>query len=136
MAERIKIDIGCACPGSQKKTMKVKGRNLTSGLPDEIKLDSEELSRILFPIVEAICEMIEATLEESPPELAGDIMERGIFLTGGGACLEGLDKYIFKRTHLPVKMTPDPLFSVVLGVEKLLDDGDLLSLVEITPDFK
>ena len=136
MAERIKIGIGCASPGSRKKTMKVKGRSLISGLPDEIKLNSEELSRVLFPIVEAICEMIETTLEESPPELAGDIMERGIFLTGGGACLEGLDKYIFERTHLPVKLTPDPLFSVVLGAEKLLDDGDLLSLVEITPEFK
>jgi len=136
MAERIKISIGCASPPSQKETMKVRGRDLATGFPSEIELDSEELSIILSPVVKTICNMIEATLEESPPELAGDIMERGIFLTGGGSCLKGFDKYISQRTHLPVKRTREPLLSVVMGVGKLLEDSNLLSLVEITPNFQ
>jgi rod shape-determining protein MreB len=136
MAERIKIKIGCAHPPSRNEKMKVRGRDLSTGFPNEIEIDSEELSSILSPVVSTICEMIESTLEESPPELAGDIMERGIYLTGGGACLKGFDKYVSKRVHLPVKLVPEPLFSVVLGAGKLLEDRKLLSIVETSPDSK
>ena len=134
MAERIKINIGCAHPPSRNEKMKVRGRDLSTGFPNEIEIDSEELSNILSPVVSTICEMIESTLEESPPELAGDIMERGIYLTGGGACLKGFDKCVSKRVHLPVKLAPEPLLSVVLGMGKLLEDRELLSIVETTPD--
>ena len=134
MAERIKINIGCAHPPSRNEKMKVRGRDLSTGFPNEIEIGSEELSNILSPVVSTICEMIESTLEESPPELAGDIMERGIYLTGGGACLKGFDKCVSKRVHLPVKLAPEPLLSVVLGMGKLLEDRELLSIVETTPD--
>jgi rod shape-determining protein MreB len=134
MAERIKINIGCTHPSSRNEKMKVRGRDLSTGFPNEIEMDSEELSSILSPVISMICEMIESTLEESPPELAGDIMERGIYLTGGGACLKGFDKYVSKRVHLLVKLAPEPLLSVVMGVGKLLENRELLSIVETTPD--
>ncbi len=134
MAERIKINIGCTHPPSRNEKMKMRGRDLGTGFPNEIEIDSEELSSILSPIVSTICEMIESTLEESPPELAGDIMERGIYLTGGGACLKGFDKYVSKRVHLPVKLAPEPLLSVVMGVGKLLENRELLATVETSPE--
>lgn len=135
MAERVKISIGCVTP-SAKETMKARGRSLVTGFPVEIELNSEELSIILSPVIDMICNMVEATLEESPPELAGDIMKRGIFLAGGGACLKGFDRYISKRTHLSVNKAEDPLLSVVKGTGRLLEDSNLLSRVEITPDFQ
>lgn len=134
MAERIKINIGCTHPPSRNEKMKMRGRDLSTGFPNEIEIDSEELSNILSPVVSTICEMIESTLEESPPELAGDIMERGIYLTGGGACLKGFDKYVSKRVHLPVKLVPEPLLSVVMGVGKLLENRELLATVETSPE--
>lgn len=134
MAERIKINIGCTHPPSRNEKMKMRGRDLSTGFPNEIEIDSEELSNILSPVVSTICEMIESTLEESPPELAGDIMERGIYLTGGGACLKGFDKYVSKRVHLPVKLVPEPLLSVVMGVGKLLGNRELLATVETSPE--
>lgn len=134
MAERIKINIGCTHPPSRNEKMKMRGRDLGTGFPNEVEIDSEELSSILSSVVSTICEMIESTLEESPPELAGDIMERGIYLTGGGACLKGFDKYVSKRVHLPVKLVPEPLLSVVMGVGKLLENRELLATVETTPE--
>jgi len=134
MAERIKINIGCTHPPSRNEKMKMRGRDLSTGFPNEIEIDSEELSNILSPVVSTICEMIESTLEESPPELAGDIMERGIYLTGGGACLKGFDKYVSKRVHLPVKLAPEPLLSVVMGVGKLSENRELLAIVETSPE--
>lgn len=134
MAERIKINIGCTHPPSRNEKMKMRGRDLSTGFPNEIEIDSEELSNILSPVVSTICEMIESTLEESPPELAGDIMERGIYLTGGGACLKGFDKYVSKRVHLPVKLAPEPLLSVVMGVGKLSENRELLATVETSPE--
>lgn len=134
MAERIKINIGCTHPPSRNEKMKMRGRDLSTGFPNEIEIDSEELSNILSPVVSTICEMIESTLEESPPELAGDIMERGIYLTGGGACLKGFDKYVSKRVHLPVKLVPEPLLSVVMGAGKLLENRELLATVETSPE--
>jgi len=134
MAERIKINIGCTHPPSRNEKMKMRGRDLSTGFPNEIEIDSEELSNILSPVVSTICEMIESTLEESPPELAGDIMERGIYLTGGGACLKGFDKYVSERVHLPVKLVPEPLLSVVMGVGKLSENRELLATVETSPE--
>ncbi len=132
MAEWIKMTIGCACPPSKEKRIKVRGRSLTNGFPAEIEISAKEVSDSLSSVISTICDIIESTLEQSPPELAGDIMERGIYLTGGGACLSELDKYISKKTHLSVRVAPDPLFSVVLGAGKLLEDKELLSAVEVT----
>ena len=136
MAERVKKSIGCVGSPSAKETMKVRGKNLVTGFPVEIELNSEELSAVLSPVADIICNMLEATLEESPPELAGDIMRRGVFLAGGGACLTGFDSYISKRTNLSVNKTEDPLLSVVKGTGMLLENLKLLSLVEIASDFQ
>ncbi len=132
MAEKVKITLGYI--NEEHKKIKVRGRDLNSGFPTEIELDSEEMKEILDPILSAILDMIENTLEQCPPELAGDIMENGIYLTGGGACLKGLDKYISERVKLKVKLVPEPLLAVVLGLGKLLEDNYLLSTVEITPN--
>jgi len=132
-AERVKISIGCAYPLAQRGEVKVRGRDLATGFPKEMVITSEEVREVLAPVVLNICEMIEDTLEETPPELAGDIMERGIYLSGGGAYLKGIDKYISERVKLPVKLVPEPMLSVALGAGKLLEREDLLSKVEVTP---
>ena len=133
-AERVKINLGYSFPKGKAKKMKVKGRDLNTGFPKELELDSEEMQEILDPVLAAILDMIEMTLEQCPPELAGNIMENGIYLTGGGACLRGVDTYISKRVKLLVKMVPEPLLAVVLGLGRLLGDDHLLSAVEITPN--
>ncbi len=132
MAERIKITIGDLSSDKEEK-MKVRGRNSATGFPHEMEVNSKEIGEVLFPPVSTICDMIETTLEETPPELSGDIMQRGIYLTGGGACIKGLDAYISKRIHLLVNMVAQPLLSVALGTGKLLKDQKLLSAVEVTP---
>ena len=132
MAERIKITIGDLSSNKEEK-IKVRGRNLATGFPYEMEVNSKEIGEVLFPPVSTICDMIETTLEETPPELSGDIMQRGIYLTGGGACIKGLDAYISKRIHLLVNMVAQPLLSVALGTGKLLKDQKLLSAIEITP---
>lgn len=136
MAEKIKITLGYTCPEGKESKMKVRGRDLNTGFPSEIELNSGEMREILSPVLAAILDMVESTLEQCPPELAGDIMEKGIHLTGGGACLKGIDTYISEKVRLPVKVVSEPLLSVVLGLGKLLDDQRLLSAVEITPDTK
>jgi len=135
MAEKIKIILGYL-PVDKKNNllMKVRGRDLQRGFPTEIQLSSEEMEKILAPVILPITDMIESTLEQCPPELAGDIMENGIYLTGGGACLRGLDVYISSRVNLPAKKVPEPLLAVVLGLGKLLEDHRLLSQVEVTPN--
>ena len=133
-AETIKINLGYSFPKGKAKKIKVTGRDLNTGFPKEIELASEEMQEILDPVLAAILDMIEVTLEQCPPELAGDIMENGIYLTGGGACHSGLDTYISKRVKLPVKTVPEPILAVVLGLGRLLEDDHLLSAVEITPN--
>lgn len=131
MAEKIKIELGYMSEDSNR--MKVRGRDLNSGFPTEMELGAEEMQKILNPILTGILDMIERTLEQCPPELSGDIMENGIYLTGGGAYLKGMDKFISKRVKLKVRPVPEPLLAVVLGLGKLLEDYRLLSAVEITP---
>jgi len=134
MAEKIKITLGYYSPSGKEDKIKVRGRDLNKGFPTEIELSSKEMKEILNPVLVPIMDMIEATLEQCPPELAGDVMENGIYLTGGGACLKGLDAYISKRVKLSVKKVPDPLLAVAIGLGKLLDDTRLLSAVEVTPN--
>lgn len=133
MAEKIKINLGYLSSGRNESKMKVRGRDLNRGLPTEIGLNSRDMQEILNPVLEPILDMIEVTLEQCPPELAGDVMENGVYLTGGGACLKGIDLYISKRVTLPVRKLDDPLLAVVLGLGRLLDDKRLLSTVEVTP---
>jgi len=133
MAEKIKINLGYLSSDGKDSKMTVRGRDLNIGFPNEIELSSQDMKEILDPVLEPILDMIEATLEECPPELAGDVMENGIYLTGGGACLKGIDMYISKRVNLPVKKVPEPLLAVALGLGKLLEEERLLSTVEVTP---
>ncbi len=136
MAEHIKISIGCALAEDKKEKIKIRGRDLKAGFPREIEIDSREMSSVLSPVLNTILDMIEATLEASPPALAGDIMERGICLTGGGARLRKLDEFVSARVKLPVWVVSEPLLSVVTGLGKLLENPGLLSQVEISTGLK
>ncbi len=136
MAEQMKIDVGCMHPPLKNEKIKISGRDLSTGFPNEIEIDLEEISTMLTHTLSSIADVVEATLEQCPPDLASDIMKNGIHLSGGGACLKGFDKYISERVHLSVKSVPEPLLSVALGLGKLLSDRDLLSTVEITPNLK
>ena len=128
-AERIKMEIGCAWPQEEGLSREVKGRNLLTGVPSTITVDSEEIRRALAEPVNAIVEAVKHTLEKTPPELAADIIDQGIILAGGGALLKGLDDLLREETGLPVIVAQDPLYCVALGSGKSLDSLDLLRRV-------
>lgn len=130
-AESVKIGIGGAKVTEQKFTV-VRGRDLETGLPKSIKLTSEEIQEALSPILQEIIGNIVDTLEETPPELTSDIMERGIVLAGGGSLINGIDKAISDATKMPVSVADDPLTCVVRGCGKCLEDGSLLKRIRIT----
>lgn len=121
-AEEIKISIGNAYPAKTVKKMEVKGRDAVNGLPRTLILDSEEIRDSIKEQLTAIREGIVSTLEETPPELSADIMERGIVLAGGGALLKGLSEFISKETNVPVFLADNPLTCVVLGAGRYLDE--------------
>lgn len=129
MAERIKIEVGSAYPLAEKKQMAVKGRDLISGIPRTILVDDTEVREALQDSITTIVGAIRLALENTPPELAGDIIDRGIVLTGGGSLLLGLDERLREETALPIVTVEDPLTSVVLGVGKTLEELDLLRSV-------
>lgn len=131
-AEDIKIELGSAAPLSKEKDTIVRGRELATGLPKSIKISSTEVREALSSTVTQIINIIHEVLEETPPELLGDILERGIIITGGGALIRGLDKRISDETKMPVWVAEDPLTTVVRGCAKLLDDLDLLAKVKVT----
>ncbi|MBR5500343.1 MAG: rod shape-determining protein [Clostridia bacterium] len=124
-AEEIKITIGAAYPKAQEERMSVKGRDIFTGLPKNIQLTSSEIVEALKEPVAAIIEAVKETLEATPPELAADVMEKGIMLTGGGALLSGLDKIIKIETGIPVHIAEDPLDCVARGTGKCLEDPEL-----------
>jgi len=126
MAERIKMEIGSAYPLPEKKQMAVKGRDLVSGIPRTILIDDSEIREALQDCLTTIVRAIRLALENTPPELAGDIIDRGIVLTGGGSLLQGLDDRLREETALPIVTVEDPLTSVVLGVGKTLEEFSLL----------
>ncbi|EYE88458.1 rod shape-determining protein Mbl [Fervidicella metallireducens AeB] len=126
-AEQIKMEIGSAFPEEEERTMDIKGRDLISGLPKVITISSSEIREALKEPITAIIDAIKSTLEKTPPELAADIMDKGIMLTGGGAMLHGLDKLINKETHMPVHIAENPLDCVAIGAGKSLDNIDRLS---------
>ena len=128
-AEQIKIEIGSACPVGKEELMTVRGRDLMTGLPKSVKVTSSEIRRAIEKPVSVIADAVRITLEKTPPELAADIMERGIALAGGGALLRGIERRIERETGIPVHLVEDPLSCVVLGTGKALEDIDILRKV-------
>jgi rod shape-determining protein MreB and related proteins len=121
-AERIKIEIGAAGEVDALETIDIRGRDLVAGLPKTLTIHAEEIAETLGETVRAIIEVVGNTLEESPPELAADIMDRGIVLTGGGALLRHIDTVISRETGMPVFLSDSPLDSVVQGTGKALEN--------------
>jgi len=128
-AEQIKIAIGNVLPEEPYETMEIKGRDLVTGIPKTITINSKEVQEAIKEPVDLILQAIKQVLEETPPELAADIVDRGIVLSGGGALLRNLDKLIAKETGLEVKVTENPLFCVALGAGKALDEIDIFKEV-------
>lgn len=125
-AEKIKMEIGSAYPLETRMTLETKGRDLIQGLPKTVTLNDEEIREAVSDCVASIVGAVRAALERTPPELSGDIAERGIILTGGGSLLKRLDEKIRVETGLPVLTADEPLASVVLGTGKMLADFKLL----------
>ncbi|MEW6056292.1 MAG: rod shape-determining protein [Bdellovibrionota bacterium] len=130
-AEQIKLTIGNAYPFEEEKTFIVKGRDLVLGAPKTIEVNSEEIRDALSESLALIVDAIKSVLERTPPELAADVVDNGIILTGGGALLANLDVLIKEKTGLPVSIAEDPLTCVVRGAGKVLDDIDLLRQVTV-----
>jgi rod shape-determining protein MreB len=133
-AEQIKIEVGSAYPGEddQATSIEVKGRDLVTGIPKTLNIDASEVREALQEPVNAIVEAVRIALERTPPELAADIVDKGIVLAGGGAMLRNLDRMLREETGLPVVIAEDPLSCVVLGSGKVLDHIDLLKRVTIS----
>ncbi|MFH1136003.1 MAG: rod shape-determining protein [Pseudomonadota bacterium] len=130
-AEIIKTTIGTAYPTEQVETIEVKGRDLVSGIPKIVTIDSDEVRKSITEQIETIVETVRITLEQTPPELAADIVDKGIVLTGGGGLLRNLDILLRQETGLPITITEDPLSTVVLGSGKALDNLAVLKEVMI-----
>ena len=126
-AESIKIAIGSGYVLSEELSLEVKGRHQIAGLPKTVIINSEEIREALFDPVNMILNAVRNTLEQTPPELSSDLMDRGLILAGGGALLRGLDQLLSKETGLPVYVADDPLTAVVLGTGKVLDEVNALS---------
>jgi rod shape-determining protein MreB len=126
MAEKVKTEIGTAFQDGTPRTMSVKGRDIVYGLPRTVTLEDDEIRSALSECVDAIVSEIRVALDQTPPELSGDISERGIILTGGGSLLKNLDERIRFETGMPVLVANEPLASVVLGTGKMLEDFKLL----------
>lgn len=125
-AEKIKIDVGAVYPKEQKNSVIARGRNIESSLPQEIEIKSDELINVLLPSVVKIIEAVKTTIEKAPPELVEDISEKGIYMTGGGSLLYGIDKLIEKSTGIKVMIAEDAISCVAIGTGKALDNINLL----------
>ncbi|HAE91917.1 MAG TPA: rod shape-determining protein, partial [Tissierella sp.] len=125
-AEEVKITIGSADGNSEVSTMEIRGRDMISGLPKTRSISSKEIYDAMKEPIHSILEAIKSTLEKTPPELASDVMEQGIMLTGGGALLEGLDRLIIEETGMPVHIAEEPLDCVAIGTGKALDSIEIL----------
>ena len=126
-AEDLKVNIGCVFPKIQDTEMDIRGRDLITGLPKTITIKSSEMMEALAEPAMMIVDAVHSTLERTPPELAADIIEKGIMLAGGGALLKGLDQLINAETNMPVHIAESPLDCVVLGAGKALENFDQLS---------
>ena len=132
-AEKIKMAIGSACPSPDEPHTEIRGRDLVSGLPKTIVMGAGEVRHAIAGPVSTVVDIVKTTLDTCPAELAGDVMDRGIALTGGGALLRGLDERLREETGMPVYLAGNPLESVVLGTGKCIEDFDALQQVLI-PD--
>ncbi len=130
-AEQIKTTIGDAVLNDKVQRMEVKGRDLISGIPRIVEVDSAETNQAFSEMLETIVQAVKYALEQIPPELAGDIVDTGIFLAGGGALLRNLDRLLAEETGLPIRIADDPLTSVVLGSGKALDSANIFKQVMI-----
>lgn len=130
-AENIKLTVGCAVPLENEVIIAVKGRNLVTGIPKTIEVPSDEIRECLKDTIDILVNTIKKALEQTPPELSSDILDRGIILAGGGALLQGLDQRLRMEADLPVNVAEEPLLSVVRGTGKVLDNlgkyADVLS---------
>jgi rod shape-determining protein MreB and related proteins len=132
-AEMIKTAIGNAYPDPQNlETIEVKGRDLVSGIPKILAIDSEEIRVAISEQIDAILETVKMALEQTPPELAADIVDRGIILTGGGALLKNLDRLLMEESGLPITVAEDPLSTVAMGSGKALDSIEILKQVVVS----
>lgn len=134
-AEEIKIKIGCAYPQDEIIETSIRGRDLISGLPKELKITNEQVREAISRSVKSIVNEIKDAVEETPPEIISDIMERGIILAGGGSLLAGLDRLIAEQTQMPVHIADDPLTCVVRGCGIVLEDLDALKDVLVTTQY-
>jgi rod shape-determining protein MreB len=133
-AEEIKIAIGSAYPlNHADEVVEVRGRDLLSGLPRTVRLTATEVREAMAEPIQAIVEAVKQTLERTPPELAADIVDRGIVLSGGGALLRGMDRLLAEETGMPVTLTDDPLSDVALGTGRALEEIETLRKILITP---
>ena len=132
-AEEIKLALGSAFPSREEPQAEIRGRDLVSGLPKTVLISAAEMRRAIDEPVSLIIDAVKTSLDKCPPELAGDVMDRGIALTGGGALLRGLDQRIREETGMPVHIADSPLDSVVLGTGKCVEDFDTLRQV-LVPD--
>jgi rod shape-determining protein MreB len=130
-AEIIKTTIGNAYPGSEIESMDVKGRDLVTGIPKIISVNSDEIRQSIQEQIDTIVAAVKGALEQTPPELAADIVDRGIYLTGGGALLKNLDTLLHQETGLPIKIADDPLSTVVMGSGRALDNLNILKEVMV-----
>jgi rod shape-determining protein MreB len=130
-AEQIKIEVGSAFPLEAKQSVEIKGRDLVAGIPRTQRISDDEVREAMLEPVNAIVDSIKIALERTPPELAADIVDKGIVLAGGGALLRGLDALIREETGLPITIAEDPLTCVVRGTGKVLDELDLLRQIQI-----
>ena len=128
-AEQIKIRIGSAFRLEQEEEMEIKGRDLVAGIPKTMKISSVEVREALSEPLQQIVDALMQSLEKTPPELASDIVDRGIVMTGGGSLLRGIDMLLREATNLPITVAEDPLTCVVLGTGKILDDPTLYEKV-------
>jgi rod shape-determining protein MreB len=135
-AEEMKINIGSAIPMKKEKVFVVRGRDLESGLPRSLKTNSVEVREALAPVIQQIVGSVADTIEETPPELLGDVLKHGIVMAGGGSQLYGLDRLISEKTKMPVWVADDPLTCVVRGCGKLLDDNKLLEKIKLVGGLK
>jgi len=135
-AEEIKIAIGSAYPQKEKMQMEVRGRDLVSGLPKEIVLNDDQVRDALSRSIRIIINNVKTAVEETPPELIADIMQRGIILAGGGSLVRGLDKVIADQTEMPVRMMEDPLTAVVRGTGIVLEDIESLREVLVENQYE
>lgn len=128
-AEGIKIAVGSAFPVREESAVDVRGRDLVSGLPRTVRMTGGEVREAIAEPVQAIVDAVKQTLERTPPELAADIVDRGIILVGGGALLRGMDRLLAEETGMPVSLTEDPLAAVVMGAGRVLEEIETLQKV-------